>query len=168
MAIHKKEVNIIVAMAENNTIGKDNKLLWHLPNDLTFFKNTTMGCPIIMGRKTYESIGRLLPGRQNIIISRDKHYQVTGAIICDSLGKAIDNAEAEKVFVIGGGQIYKQSLESNFISNIYITKVHTVIDGDTFFPTLNANNWQVTWEEKQETDEKNKLAHTFQKFEKLN
>jgi len=166
--MHKKEVNIIVAMSENNAIGKDNKLLWHLPNDLKFFKNTTMGCPIIMGRKTYESIGRLLPGRQNIIISRGEHYQVTGAIVCDSLDNAIESAYAEKVFVIGGGQIYKQALEENLISNIYITKVHTVIAGDTLFPELEANKWQITWEETQQTDEKNKLAHTFQKFEKIN
>lgn len=165
--MHKKEVNIIVAMAENNAIGKDNKLLWHLPNDLKFFKNTTMGCPIIMGRKTYESIGRLLPGRQNIIISRDKQYQIDGAAVCNSLAEAIDAAEAETVFVIGGGQIYTQALEENLISNIYITKVHTVITGDTFFPELDANNWQLIWEEKQQIDDKNKIAHTFQKFEKL-
>lgn len=166
--MHNKEVNIIVAMAENNAIGKDNKLLWHLPNDLKFFKNTTMGCPIIMGRKTYESIGRLLPGRQNIIVSRDKNYRVDGAIVCDSLKKSIDSLQTDKVFVIGGGQIYKQAIDAGLINNIYITKVHIEIDGDTFFPSLNEEEWKLTWEEPQELDEKNTVAHTFQKYCKLN
>lgn len=163
-----KEVNIIVAMAENNAIGKDNKLLWHLPNDLKFFKNTTMGCPIIMGRKTYESIGRLLPGRQNVIISRDKDYAVSGATTCNSINEAIETVDAEKVFIIGGGQIYKQALDANLISKVFITKVHTTIAGDTFFPTLESSEWKLIWEKAQATDEKNKLAHTFQKYERVN
>ncbi|MFT6844923.1 MAG: dihydrofolate reductase [Flavobacteriales bacterium] len=166
MEVYKKEVNIIVAMAENNTIGKDNKLLWHLPNDLKFFKQTTMGCPIIMGRKTYESIGRLLPGRENIIITRSNDYEVEGAIICHSLDAAIDSSSTKQVFVIGGGEIYKQAM--SICHKLFVTRVHQEIEGDTFFPAINEQEWSLTWFEKQQSDEKNMLAHTFQRYERKN
>lgn len=165
MEAQSKEINIIVAMANNRAIGKNNQLLWHLPNDLQFFKRTTMGCPIIMGRKTYESIGRLLPGRQNVIISRSAEYQVEGATICHSLKEAVDTIGNDKIFVIGGGEIYKQTM--HMASNLFITKVDTQIEGDTYFPEIEASQWKLTWAEEQTKDEKNNLAHTFQKYERV-
>jgi len=162
------KTSIIVATSENNAIGKDNQLLWHLPADLKFFKNTTMGCPVIMGRKTFQSIGRTLPGRKNIVISRDatfnndKQYDIE---LVDSLENALEKLKGvETVFIIGGGEIYKQALPMTEI--VFRTLVHTQIEGDTFFPELNSNEFKLVWEEKHVADEKNKFDYTFQKFER--
>lgn len=135
---------IIVAIADNNAIGKDNDLLWHISEDLKFFKRTTMGCPVIMGRKTFESIGRPLPKRLNIIVSRRGYDAPEGVVVVDSIEKAYDTArarEVEKCFVIGGGQIYAQALQS--ADELIITHVHTVIESaDTFFPQIDPDVWQ--------------------------
>lgn len=162
------KVSIIVATSLNHAIGKDNKLLWHLPADLKFFKNTTMGCPVIMGRKTFQSIGRTLPGRQNVVITRDntfntdKQFDLT---VVGSIDEALVKLHSEKeVFIIGGGEIYKQSIDS--VDTIYITLVHTVIDGDVYFPEIDKNKFDLVWEEKHVADEKNKFDYTFQKFER--
>lgn len=134
-------VSLIVAYSSNRTIGKDNTLPWRLPGDLAHFKRTTMGCPVIMGRKTWESLGRALPGRRNIVITRQIDYQAPGAETASSLSQALemtrDNAE---VFVIGGAQIYEQSLE--IATRIVATEVHASIDGDAFFPPLDSSTWQ--------------------------
>lgn len=122
-------------MSENGAIGKDNKLLWHISEDLKRFKKITSGHPVIMGRKTHESMGRLLPGRTNIIITRDAKYKVEGAEIASSLEKAIDigeRADKEEIFIIGGGQIYAQAIE--IAQKLYLTIVHKNVHGDTFFP----------------------------------
>ena len=155
-------LSIIVATDLNNAIGKNNQLLWHLPADLKFFKATTMGNPVIMGRKTYESIGRLLPGRKNIIITRSKKYQVEGAIIASGLNQAFDLAGEGKVFVIGGAEIYKIAMPH--AHELYRTVVKETFDADTFFPEIKLDEFKLVWEECHQADEKNKYEYCFQKW----
>lgn len=152
----------IVAIDLNHAIGKNNQLLWHLPADLKFFKQTTMGCPIIMGRKTYQSIGKLLPGRKNIIISRNEDFKIEGAEIYQSLNAAISEFDSEKVFVIGGAEIY--TLAMPMIKELYITIVKNKFDADTFFSKINTSQFNLVWEECHEADEKNKFDYCFQKW----
>lgn len=131
----KPLISIIAALAENRAIGKDNKLLFHIPEDLKHFKKITLGHPIIMGRKTYESIGRLLPERTNIIVTRNPSYKVPGGFVFDSLKKALNYAqkqEKEEVFIIGGGEIYRQTLP--LTDKLYLTVVRGKYEADTFFP----------------------------------
>ncbi|MBP6757351.1 MAG: dihydrofolate reductase [Bacteroidia bacterium] len=162
-------VSIIVATSLNNAIGKNNQLLWHLPADLKFFKATTMGCPVIMGRKTFQSIGRTLPGRTNVVITRDKNFNSDnqfGIVVVSSIDEALVKLHAEKeVFIIGGGEIYNQTID---IANvIYRTLVNTTIDGDVYFSDINSDAFNLVWEEKHEADEKNKFDYTYQKFERI-
>lgn len=154
-------IAIVVAVAENNVIGKDNQLIWHLPADLRFFKNLTMGHPIIMGRKTYESIGKPLPGRTTVIITRQQDFEAPGCIVVNSIDEAIAKAQTidQDVYIIGGAEIYKQALAKT--DTIYLTRVHHTFDGDTFFPELDGADWEVTSEEKHEPDEKNKYSYSF-------
>lgn len=136
-------VSLIVAYATNRTIGRDNALPWKLPGDLAHFKRTTMGCPVIMGRKTWESLGRALPGRRNIVITRQSGYQAAGAEIATSLAQAVEmTRDSAEVFVIGGAQIYEQSLR--LANRIVATEVHAEVDGDAFFPELDAKIWRET------------------------
>ena len=141
---------IIVAIADNNAIGKDNALLWHISEDLKFFRKTTLGCPVIMGRKTFESIGRPLPKRLNVVVSRRGFEAPEGVIVADSLEMAFEQVatatsqseEHQSVFVIGGGQIYAQAMET--ADRLVITHVHTVIqEADTFFPAIDPAVWEV-------------------------
>ena len=135
--------SIIVAIADNNAIGRDNALLWHISEDLKFFKRTTSGCPVIMGRKTFESIGRPLPKRTNIVVSRGFDAP-EGVVVVSSLEEAYKAAEAvsDRYFVIGGGQIYAQAM--NEVDSLVVTHVHTVIEGaDTFFPEIDPSVWTV-------------------------
>lgn len=159
-------VSAIVAAADSNAIGKDNRLLWHLPNDLQFFKRTTLGHPIIMGRKTYESVGKPLPNRRNIIITRQPDYAVEGAEVVHSLQEAlalcIGNAE---VFIVGGAEIYKQALP--ILGRIYITRVHTELTGDTFFPDFDEREWVLISEENHAPDERHAYAYTFMVYERM-
>lgn len=142
-------LSIIVAMANNHAIGKDNQLLWHLPEDLQYFKRVTMGKPIVMGRKTFESIGRPLPGRLNIVITRQADWQHDGVKVVHSLDDALRLAEAQsmidgidEVMVIGGAEIYKTALPK--ADKLYVTRVDTNIDGDAFFPEIDSHIWQET------------------------
>ncbi|HRD38971.1 MAG TPA: dihydrofolate reductase [Bacteroidia bacterium] len=152
----------IVATGLNNEIGKDNKLLWHLPADLKFFKSTTMGSPIIMGRKTFESIGRVLPGRKNIIISRNTDLKIEGAEVYASFEEMIKNCDVERAFIIGGAEIYKLSMP--FVNEIYRTLVKSNFEADTFFPEIKSNEFELVWEEEHFKDEKNNFDYTYQKF----
>jgi len=162
-------VSIIVATSLNNAIGKNNQLLWHLPADLKFFKTTTMGCPVIMGRKTFQSIGRALPGRTNVVVTRDKNFNADnqfGIIVVSSIDEALVKLHAEKeVFIIGGGEIYNQTM--SMTDTIYRTVVNTEIDGDVYFSEINRNEFNLVWEETHEADEKNKFDYTYQKFERI-
>lgn len=157
----------IFAADLNNAIGKNNQLLCHLPADLKFFKQTTMGCPVIMGRKTYESMGRLLPGRKNIIITRSAAYTIAGAEVYNSIEAAIHAAEqalpeSGKVFIIGGAEIFKQSL--HLTDEIYRTVIQHRFDADTYLEPLNEQEFTLDWEECHAADEKNPYDYCFQKW----
>ena len=161
-------VSIIVATSLNHAIGKDNQLLWHLPADLKFFKTTTMGCPVVMGRKTFQSIGRTLPGRKNVVITRDKKFNSDNQfdiLVVGSVDEALVKLHSEKeVFIIGGGEIYQQSMDA--VDTIYLTLVNTVIEADVYFPEIYNTKFVLVWEEKHVADEKNKFDYTFQKFDR--
>jgi len=158
-------ISAIVATDLNNAIGKNNQLLWHLPADLKFFKSTTMGCPVIMGRKTYESIGRLLPGRKNCIVTRNSSYKVEGAFLFDSVQEAINSCGNEHVFIIGGAEIYSHTL--NDCTTVYRTLVKEKFEADTYFPDLSQSGFHKVWEECHTADDKNKFDYCFEKWVKL-
>lgn len=160
-------ISLVVAASTNHVIGKNNQLLWHLPNDLKFFKNTTWGSVVIMGRKTFESVNKPLPGRLNIVITRQSDWQYEGVIVVDSLQAAILKAQEEnfkEIFIVGGGEIYKESM--SHADRIYMTRVHTSIEGDTFFPEIDEAAWQLQSAEHFDADEKNNLAHTIELWER--
>jgi dihydrofolate reductase len=154
-------INIIVAADENNTIGKDNDLIWRLPDDLKFFKQKTSVHPIIMGRKTYESVGRPLPNRTNIIITRDQDYTVDGCVVVNSLDEAFSIANDDEIFVVGGAEIYRQALPVT--DRVYLTRVHHTFDGDRFFPEL-GDEWQEIESVLHPIDEKHVHAFTFKTY----
>lgn len=161
-------ISLIVAASENNVIGKDNKLIWHLPNDMKFFKNTTWGMPLIMGRKTYQSMDKPLPGRINIVITRQKDWKAEGVVVAKDIGQAIERAKetnCKEIFIAGGGEIFKQSME--LADRIYMTRVHAVLEGDTFFPEIDKAIWELTDNEDFGTDERHAYAYSFQVWEKL-
>lgn len=133
-------ISIIAAIGKNNELGKDNQLLWNIPEDMKHFRDTTRGHVVIMGRKTFESIGKALPNRRNIVITRDANYSKDGVDVTNSLEEAIRLCEnSEEVFIIGGGEIYKQALP--FASKLYITHVHKEYDADKFFPEIKESDW---------------------------
>lgn len=154
-------LSMIVAHADNRIIGKDNDMPWHLPADLAYFKKTTLGKPVVMGRKTFESIGRPLPGRQNIVISRDASYQAGGVEVVSSVDMAISAAgDVDEVMVIGGGAIYQHCIEA--ADRLYITHINAVIDGDTQFPEYDTEQqWKKVSSEFRQADEKNKYDLDF-------
>ena len=160
--------NIIVAIADNNAIGKDNELLWHISEDLKFFKRQTLGWPVIMGRKTFESIGRALPGRVNIVISRGfstgEEVAVVGSL--EEAFKIAESTNLEKCFVMGGGQIYSQALQ--MVDRLVVTHVHTVIeDADTFFPQIDPETWKVAQRSELFTDEETGYTYEFVEYVRL-
>lgn len=159
-------ISSIVAFSDNHVIGVDNELPWHLPNDLKFFKRTTNHHTIIMGRKTFESIGRPLPNRENIVITRNPNYKADGIRCFESLRAAITYCESkakDEVFFIGGAQIYKECIP--WTDKLYITKVNTIIDnGTAFFPELDWSKWTLLEKEAHEKDEKNAFNHTFETY----
>lgn len=133
-------LSLIVAISQNRVIGRDNAMPWHLPDDLKYFRRVTKGNPVIMGRKTHESIGRPLPQRQNIVVSRDPNYHTVGCSVVGSLEAALATAEPGKeAFIIGGAALYRQSL--SMVDRVYLTEVRATVEGDTFFPEL-GNQWQ--------------------------
>ncbi len=152
---------MIAAAAENNALGKDNDLVWHLPDDFKRFKKLTTGHPIIMGRKTYESFPSPLPNRKHIIITRQENYKACEkCVVVKSLEEALEIAkEDEQPFIIGGGEIYKQALP--FTDKIELTRVHGSFEADAFFPELNLANWELTAEEFHAKDEKHNYAFTY-------
>ena len=159
-------LSMIVAHANNRIIGKDNDMPWHLPADLAYFKKTTLGKPIIMGRKTYESIGRPLPGRKNIVISRDADYHAEGVDSVTSVEQALTLVkDVEEIMVIGGGAIYQHCLP--FADKLYITHINASIDGDTQFPNYDTENeWQKMSNEVRQPDEKNAYELDFCVYER--
>ena len=156
-------VSIIVAAAQNNAIGKDNQLLWHLPNDMKFFKNTTWAMPVIMGRKTYESLGKPLNGRINIVITRKTDWKPEGVVVVNSLQDALfvaNETDCKEVFVIGGGEIYNDAFKK--ADKIYLTRVYAAIEGDTFFPEVDAKDWVLVSNKDFKADAKHAYDYSFQ------
>ncbi len=154
---------MIAAVAENNVLGKDNDLVWHLPNDFKRFKALTTGHHIIMGRKTFESFPKPLPNRTHIIITRQKEYQAEGCITVDSIEKALAICpKEENAFIIGGGEIYQLGLP--FTDKIEITRVHHTFEGDAYFPDINEDEWEIIFSEYNEKDEKHNYDYSYQTF----
>ncbi|MEO5703189.1 MAG: type 3 dihydrofolate reductase [Gammaproteobacteria bacterium] len=153
-------ISLIVAMSRNRVIGKGNALPWHLPADLKYFKRITLGKPIIMGRKTFESIGRPLPGRANIIITHERDYQATGCTVVHSIDDALTAAQGnEEIMVIGGAKLFEQILPR--ADRIYLTEIAEDFVGDVFFPALNQNDWRETQRTTHQPDDKNSYAYSF-------
>lgn len=161
-------VSAIVATANNNVIGKNNDIPWYLPADLKYFKKTTLNHHIIMGRKSFESIGRPLPKRTNIVISRNPFFVATNCIKASSVEEALtvahDNGE-EEAFIIGGGQIYE--LSQSYWDRLYLTTVHADIEGDIFFPKIDEEKWKLVSQEAHKADDKNEYDFTFNVLERI-
>lgn len=155
-------INIIAAVAENNVIGKDNTLIWHISEDLKRFKRLTLHHPIIMGRKTFESLGKPLPKRKHIVISRTPKEDTEQVFWVNSIEKAIEKAQKwdTEIYIIGGGNIYQQSMQLS--DRLHITRVHADFEGDTFFPEINEKEWELISDEHNESE----IPFSFQIFEK--
>ncbi len=160
-------ISFIAAVSENNVIGKDNKLPWHLPTDMKYFKNITWAMPVIMGRKSFEALGKPLKGRRNIVITRNKNWKAEGVEIVPSIDQAITLAaqtDAKEIFITGGAEIFQAALPS--ADRIYLTLVHGNFDGDAFFPEMNKDEWEMVSNKECEPDEKNAYALSFQVWER--
>lgn len=162
----QKNITIIAAAGENNALGKDNKLIWHLSDDLKHFKNLTKGHHVIMGRKTFESMPKALPNRTNVVISRQKDYVAENAQVVSSLEAALAFAqEDDRPFIIGGGEIYSQALP--FADCIELTRVHDDFEADTFFPEIDTTVWREVWRENHDKDDEHAHAFSFIRYEKI-
>lgn len=163
----KSELTIIAAAAENNALGKDNQLIWSLPNDMQRFKRLTLGHHIIMGRKTFESFPKPLPNRTHIVITNQKEYQVPeGVVVVNSLEDALDQVKHDvQPFIIGGGQIYKQAMK--LADKIELTRVHATFEADAFFPEINASQWKETGRSFHEKDAKNEYDYSFITYQRV-
>ncbi len=158
-------LTIIAAVAKNGALGKDNQLIWHLPADLKRFKEVTNGHHIIMGRKTFESLGKPLPNRTTIIITRNKDYHVENCIVVNSLGEAIAAAkEDDNPYILGGAEIYKQAMD--IADKLDLTLVHHKFDADAFFPEIDKNIWEEISRDDFSKDEKNQFDYSFVKYQK--
>jgi len=152
----------------NGAIGLNGRMPWHLPNDLKRFKNLTWGMPVVMGRKTYESLGKPLPGRQNVIITRNPDFHAAGVHVVNGTDQALalsKTFDVEEVFIIGGGEIYE--LFMPMAHRIHLTRIRAEFQGDTFFPALDAVSWQLTNQLHQPADEKNAVDHVFEQWDRI-
>ncbi|KAA9039263.1 dihydrofolate reductase [Ginsengibacter hankyongi] len=157
----------IVAASENNVIGANGDMPWHLPNDFKYFKNKTWGMPVIMGRKSYEALKESLPGRINIVITKKTDFHPKDALVFNNIEDAITKAkesDAKEIFIIGGGEIFKQTID--IVSRIYLTRVHATIEGDTYYPEINKNIWKLVSAQSFPADDKNNYPYTFEVWEK--
>lgn len=160
-------ISLIVAAANNNVIAKDGQMPWRQSNDLQYFKNITWGMPVIMGRKTFQSMGKALPGRKNIVITRQADWRPEGTVIVKSLDEALTQAaatDAKEAMVIGGGEIYRLAIEK--ADRIYLTRIKAEPGGDIFFPEVNTNEWKLIRSDDHVADEKNQYDYSFQVWEK--
>ena len=160
------KIAFVVAMGNNNAIGKDGGMPWHMPADLAYFKRVTMGKPMLMGRKTFESIGRPLPGRDSIVVTRDRDWKAPGAIVVHDIETGLKLADSaatargvKEIAVIGGASIYEALLDK--VDVLYVTELHATFDADTFFPGIDVEEWAETSREAHSADEKNPLAYDF-------
>ena len=159
----------IVAASENNIIGREGNLPWRLPNDFKYFKNKTWSMPVIMGRNTFESLKKDLPGRINIVVTKRKDWHPKNVYITHNITEAIEKAkegDAREIFIIGGGEVFNQTM--NDVDRIYLTRVHTTVEGDTSYPELDKSKWKLIKEEPHPSDEKNNYPYTFEVWEKVN
>lgn len=153
-------LSLIVGMDEDRVIGQDGAMPWHLPADLKHFKQTTLGKPLVMGRRTFEAIGKALPGRRNIVLTRNRSFEAPGCEIARSLDQAIELcADAEEVMIVGGAAVYEQALPR--ADRIYLTRVHGRFHGDTRFPAFDHDEWEVAHLRNRPADERNPYALTF-------
>lgn len=160
------QLALIAALARNRVIGRDDRLPWHLPADLRFFKQTTMGKPLVMGRRTWESIGRPLPGRRMIVLSRDPGYRASGCTVAHALGEALEMVSVvPEVMVIGGASLYEQTLP--LAERLYLTQVEAEVAGDAWFPSWNPREWQLVWEETHPADVDHAWPYRFQRLERM-
>lgn len=160
------KISLIVAVSPDGVIGKNGKMPWHLPADLQYFKSITMGKPIVMGRKTWESLGRPLPGRKNIVLTRDENFSAEGCTVIhglDELAQAVGGAD--EVMIIGGAELYRQMLPR--AEHIYMTRVACDVEGDTWFPEFNKAEWKTGFIEAHDADEKNPCAYTFIRYDRI-
>ncbi len=159
-------LSLIAAIDRNSGIGKENKLLWHLPADLKYFRRVTSGHTVIMGRKTYESIGKALPNRRNIVLTRQEDFEAPGCEIMDDLFQAVKSCEKEgEVFVIGGADIYRQALQ--VADKIYLTRVDTDADADAFFPEFRLSAWKLIYLLKNKADDQNPYDYSFSIYQRV-
>ncbi|AMC10917.1 hypothetical protein Lupro_06505 [Lutibacter profundi] len=159
-------ITIIAAVAENNALGKDNKLIWHLPADLKRFKKVTANHHVIMGRKTFESLGKPLPNRTNIIVTRNTNFTAQNCIVVNSLQQALESVKNdESPFILGGAEIYKQAIK--IADKLDITFVHHKFEADVFFPEINKSIWKETSRKNFKADEKNNYNYSFVTFERI-
>jgi dihydrofolate reductase len=159
-------ISLIVATAKNRVIGKDNRMPWRLPADMAYFKQTTMGHPVVMGRKTYESIGKQLSGRRNIILTRDPDFRAEGCEICHSIEAVLAVArsgEEQEFFIIGGDSVYSALFP--FADRLYLTLIEKDFEGDAFFPEIDAQKWRLVSQTQGETNEKNPYEYSFLIYE---
>lgn len=160
-------ISLVVAASNNNVIGKDNRLVWSLPDDMKHFKNVTWGMPVVMGRKTFESFKRPLPGRKNIVLSNQKGLRIDGAIVLNSVKDVafmVKEADVKELMVIGGGEIYKMYYPK--ANRIYLTRVDTVIEGDTHFPVIEEKEWKLVSSIENKADEKHAFDYTYEVWER--
>lgn len=160
-------ISLVVAASNNNIIGKDNGLVWNLPDDMKHFKNVTWGMPVVMGRKTFESFKKPLPGRKNIVLSNQKGLKIDGAIVLNStkdVAFMVKEADVKELMVIGGGEIYKMYYPK--ANRIYMTRVDTVIEGDTSFPVIEEKEWRLISSIKNSADEKHAFDYTYEVWER--
>jgi len=161
-------ITLIAAISKNNALGKDNDLIWYLPADLKRFKKVTSGHYILMGRNTFESIGKALPNRTSVIITRNDDYFKEGCLIANSIEQAIDLAKEEAtVFIIGGAQVYKQAMARDLVDQLDITLVHEEFEADVFFPEIDKKIWKEVSREDFKADEKNKYDYSFISYQKI-
>lgn len=161
-------VSLIVAASDNDVIGKDNWMPWDLPAEIAYFRAVTRGKTVIMGRKTYDAVGRPMPNRHNIIVSRDASKKIEGVDVVSSIEEALELAkkdDLDEIFVIGGEQIYRLAMP--FADRLYVTRVHTTIEGgEAFFPQFDTSQWKLTKNERHEPDSENAIAFTIMVYEK--
>ncbi len=158
----------IAAASENNIIGRNNDIPWKLSNDFQYFKNKTWGMPVIMGRNSFDAMKKALPGRINIVVTRKTDWHPENVLIAHGIDEAIKKAKesgAKEIFIIGGGKIFKETI--SIVDRIYLTRVHSIVDGDTSYPEINKNEWKLVSSDSHPADEKNNYPYTFEVWEKI-
>jgi dihydrofolate reductase len=159
-------VSIVAAISENGVIGRDGGLPWRISSDLRRFKQLTMGHHLVMGRKTFQSIGRTLPGRTTLVLTRNGEFQAPGVIVACDLDEALDYCRGDgEVFIVGGAEVYRQALPR--AQRLYLTEVHARVDGDAFFPQLDRSQWRLAEEQRQPSGEKDEYASDFRVFDRI-